>query len=35
MSILKSNLAQFGYNLPQFADLQREIRDRESDYPNG
>jgi hypothetical protein len=35
MSILKCNLVQVGDNLPQFADLQREIRERESDYSNG
>ena len=31
MPILKCNLVQIGYNLPQFADLQREIRERESE----
>jgi hypothetical protein len=35
MSILKCNLMHVGDNLPQFADLQREIRERESDYSNG
>ena len=35
MSNLKCNLVQFGYNLNQFAELQREIREREGDYSNG
>ena len=35
MLILKCNLVQVGDNLPPFADLQREIRERESDYSNG
>jgi hypothetical protein len=29
--VLKCNLVQLGDNFPQFADLQREIRERESD----
>ena len=35
MNILKCNLVEVGENSPQFADMQREIRDRKGGYSNG